>query len=119
VFLVEGSFFSILFNVSPKDLVTPCLVDEITLDIDPMLHRPADAGARRPISIALTGYLAEWQRRFHIRGAYEPLPEAERDRRLAAIHTRLPDDYLELIRQSEGLDIEGCSIFGLGQIREL
>jgi hypothetical protein len=117
-FLVKGFFFSILFSASPNDVAMPIVIHQITVDTDPMLLRSTNADTRRNISISFTGYLADWQRRYQIHKAYEPLPATECDHRLDAIRTRLPSDYLELIHQSDGLDIEDCTIFGLSRIRE-
>ena len=119
LFLVKGFFFSILFSASPKEIGMPLSIDQVTVHTDPMERRSDGGGARQVVSAPFTGYLADWQRQFKIDSAYAPLSSAEQADRLAAIHTTLPSDYLELTRQCDGMDIADISVLGLSQIREL
>lgn len=45
----------------------------------------------------------------------KPLPADQRSQAIGTISAKLPDDYLELTQQCEGLRIENCAILGLAE----
>ena len=70
-------------------------------------------------SAKLSGWVKEWEELFGVEGANLPLDETSRNRRLASVSAELPEDYLFLVSQSEGLSAGDCAVLGLSEIYEI
>ena len=51
-----------------------------------------------------------------INDSFKPIGSDYLDNYTKQIDAKLPDDYLELIKQTEGLDLEQSKIFGISEI---
>jgi hypothetical protein len=117
--LANGRLFSLAFHESPKK-VSPSEVEirDVKLLVDPMV--PAEAPEPRPLTAAaLTGWLAEWAHRWQVSDLREPLPPEERAKKLGQIGATVPSDYGELLSQTDGLEIGGCRVYSLSDMREV
>ncbi len=117
--LVNGHLFSLQFSESPIRVdADRAEVQDVQVLIDPMA--PAEAVAPRSLDPAcLRGWLADWVKRWRVTDVRAPASPEERHRRLRQIDSTLPSDYLELVSQIDGLRIEGCSVYGLAELREV
>lgn len=119
LWVVNGRLFSLTFQQSPKGVDADDIeVRDVKLLADPMV--PAEAAKPRPLGReALVGWVAEWAAQREMAGLAEPLPQPARERLLQQIEAELPSDYLDLVSQTEGLEINGCRVYGLAEVREV
>ncbi|MFB3897681.1 MAG: hypothetical protein ACE14V_15420 [bacterium] len=117
--VVQGHFFSIEFNQSPKKIRPEDItITEVEILVDPMVSCTREP--RKSIAIsALSGWVKEWAHKWNIDQLKEPLLEQERNEIINQLATKLPIDYLDIIMQTEGMKIDGCLIFGLLEIRSV
>jgi hypothetical protein len=117
--VVGRHIFSLEFNQSPAGIPSDGIeIRKTTVLADPM--RPTEPEKRKPITTeVLTGWLKEWCVKWHVRELFEPLPQSERENHLRLIDAKLPQDYLELIAQTEGMRIESWLIHGLSKMRDV
>jgi len=117
--LVRGHLFSLQFRESPRGIdAEQADIRDVKLHADPMV--PVAAPQPRPLSAAaMTGWLAEWAHRWQVSDLREPLPPEERAEKLGQIGATVPSDYGELLSQTDGLEIGGCRVYSLSDIREV
>jgi len=117
--LVRGWLFSMEFNQSPKDArADKVVIKEVKILIDPIA--PTRKALEKPIKMSfLTNWLADWAGKWHVSLLKRPLPDAEREMIVKQLDAKLPEDYLELVSQTEGMKINSCLIYGLSEIRDL
>jgi len=65
-----------------------------------------------------SGWLQQWAVRNGAQRARVPLDSKERSIRLSRVDAELPQDYLEITEQTEGLEFKDCAVFGLSDVRE-
>jgi hypothetical protein len=117
--IANGRLFSLGFQETPKKISAGEVeIRDVKLLVDPMA--PATAADRRSLDRgALTGWIAEWSKQHETTSLTEPLPRPEREHRLQQLEAALPSDYLDLVSQTEGLQINGGRVYGLSEIREV
>lgn len=119
LWLVRGSLFSLEFSKAPAAFFGPDwkqavpTVEEFKLWLDP-LQPPQSAAAP-----ALSGWLAQWQAAGRLTRSHAPLAAQERAQHLARLDAVLPEDYLDLLAQSEGAQFDGWKVLGAAAIRTL
>jgi hypothetical protein len=69
--------------------------------------------------VQLSGWLFEWGKKQKIAKSARPVGEQRIAEVTARLPTTLPADYLELVRQSEGLLYGDCAIMGITEIYEI
>jgi hypothetical protein len=120
LFLVQGYFFSIVFDSPPKDIMQCDVprIERVQLHCDPMRAGTQEITHHRA---ATTLQLPSWVSQISdsISQIDEPLERENRDRILHRLNAKLPDDYLELMERCDGLVVDDWSIFGLSQIYEI
>jgi hypothetical protein len=122
--LFRGRFFGLEFNkrpqtVFPKDVKSDEIeVTDVAVLLDPM---SVESYETEPLSDTSTlgGWLREWAQERDLRELRRPLPPSTRDKIVEHLDTRLPSDYLQLVEQTEGLEVGHCEIHGLSQIRTI
>lgn len=117
LWLVRGFLFSITFNRSPSDHANLDHIDvaRITVLADAMqqaVKSPHSTG-----EVHVSGWLSNWDRKYGLLGLSHPLSPAERDDRLANLGVGLPQEYMDLVSQTEGLQLPGCVVLGIKGIR--
>jgi len=117
--LVRGWFFSLHFTESLKGVDPDQLeIREVKLLTDPMT--PGRPQISQPLAVdSLSGWVREWAQERQATGLAAPLPAPERDRLVGQIEAALPSDYLELVAQTEGLQVGGWRVFGVSEIRSV
>lgn len=116
-FLVQGFFFSILFDAPPGEILR-CdapRIERVQINCDPMQEGTLGADARR---VAVNPQLPSWisQVSNSISEVYEPLNNDSRNRLLQQLDVKLPEDYIELIERCDGLTVGDWTVLGLTQI---
>jgi hypothetical protein len=118
-YLVNGFLFDIMFSPGVKDIKNIDDIDIIKTDI---LHDPMEKVYKSEKQLVqhveFSGWLGEWTRDHRIHNVYLPLSEDDRNMHLHEINAKLPEDYLELTKQCEGLMLDDISIYGLSEIYE-
>jgi hypothetical protein len=115
----RGRFFSIEFNRPPMFAKTATVsVVRVWILVDPMSSESekTDLPKNEP---EIHGWLQEWKVSRHITNFRFPLSSSEREKAIAKTHSRLPQDYLELVSQTEGCRIDNCLVEGLSGIRKI
>lgn len=117
--LVQGTLFSLQFDQSPRGIDASRIeIKDVKVMVDPMV--PAVAERREPIEAdTLTDWPREWSRKWAVARLREPLPGPDQQRILAQLDAKLPTDYLELVAQTEGLELPGCVVYGLSEVRSV
>ena len=117
--LVQGHLFSLQFNQSPRGIDADRIeIKDAKVLVDPMV--PVVAEPRRPIEPdTLTDWAREWATRWRLTNLREPLSEPQRRQILDQLDTQLPADCLELVAQTEGLELDGCVVYGLSEVRSV
>jgi hypothetical protein len=117
--LVNGHLFQMQFRESPRGVDAEKVeIRDVKLLVDPMV--PAQPEERRSLDLtALTGWLAEWSHQRQVGDLREPPPPEQRAERLGRIEAALPSDYVELLSQTDGLQVERCRVYGLSDVREV
>lgn len=122
--LFRGRFFGLEFNkrpqtVFPKDVKSEKVeVTDVAVLVDPMSVESYETEPLRDTS-TLRGWLREWAQERELRELHQPLPPSTRDKIVEHLDTGLPSDYLELVEQTEGVEVGHCEIHGLSQIRTI
>jgi hypothetical protein len=117
--IYKGRFFSMEFNRSPKfSKKANISVDRVWILADPMLPTPEKVLLQKN-NLEIIGWLQEWKTKRHISNFKQPLLPSEREKIIAKIHSVLPQDYLDIIFQSEGCWIDDCFVAGLSDIRKI
>lgn len=117
--LVNGFVFSLQFSKSPRGVEADLVeIQEVKVLVDPMV--PAETTKERSVAAsALTGWLAQWAIEWQLSSLREPLPPEQRSEKLGQIEATVPPDYVELVSQTEGLQVDGCRVYGLSDVREV
>ena len=121
-FLIGGHLGAAVFTPKP-----PSIRDDNEVEIkqalivrDPSL--PVAPVASKPVAratITLPAWLREFEKAFEVRDLYEPLASDRRRMAVEGITAALPRDYLELMEQTEGLEVGNVGILGLSQVYEV
>jgi hypothetical protein len=115
--IVNGHLFTIEFKQSPKQL-RDIEIENLELFINPMESNERETVKPKDIG-ALTGWLKEWATQWSMQNLKEPLPKEQRLSLLKQLYVKLPTDYVDLVTQTEGAEINGYRILGLSEIRNL
>jgi hypothetical protein len=67
----------------------------------------------------INGGLSELMKDHNITQVKKPLPEKQRQLFIKLTDTKLPEDYLSLCDQTNGFEIDGASVFGLGALQSV
>jgi hypothetical protein len=123
LWLANGRLFSFLFDKPPGNVFSRTelktarpSVSDVRILFDPMSARPL-AKLRTPSTIE--GWVARWRDNGLIADVRPPLDERLRMSILKGLDCRLPDDYLELLNQTDGLRIGGIEVHGLEGLRKV
>lgn len=119
-FLVQGYFFSVVFDRNPQEIedCDTLRIEQVQVHCDPMLVGLQDVETRRAMIPPqfpnwvglLSGQVSE---------VYEPLEKGEKEVLLRHFGDRFPTDYLDLVECCEGLSVGNWSIFGLSQVYDI
>lgn len=125
VWMVNGRLFSLAYDKPPKEYFAAQDLEnvetssmEVKVHLDPM----SQGTPTRSTSVdaaSLTGWLHEWQMKGLIVGLHPPMASAERSECLQRMDTTLPSDYIELMQQTDGLELESVVVHGLARTRQL
>jgi hypothetical protein len=120
-YLVEGYFFSIVFDAPAERLQKVMEIEIVVVSILANPLQPAAPVVPQPMvgRPSFAGWLGEWAARYGLREVLQPLMPADRQRRLAEISAKLPQDYLQLTEQTDGFLVHDCKILGLSQSYEI
>lgn len=119
IFLVKGSIFSIEFNKSPLKINNHKLeIQKISIFHDPMIKKTNEIKIERKIN-EIDIWLSEWVKDFKDISLFQPLDTKIIEEKLSQINAMLPDDYLRIISQTEGLMTSDFSINGLCEITKI
>jgi hypothetical protein len=117
--IVHGHLFSLEFNESPRGINADNIeIRDVRILADPMTPQAAEP-RRSKEPEALTAWPGEWSRKWRLANLSEPLPEPQRCRILDQLDSTLPADYLELVGQTEGLEVQGSVVYGLSGVRSV
>jgi hypothetical protein len=119
VHLVDGFLFSIEFDRSPETVEPPFKIEKVQIHADPMAKEAFAPPEPQRAAISWRGWLQSLERKRPDLVGFEPLPESERSRILASLTREMPSDYLELLEQSDGLQVGELVIFGTSDIRKV
>jgi len=115
--VVHGHLFSLQFSQSPRGVPADQIhIRSVKVLADPMAV-PEEPRALEPQ--ALMGRLAQWIGGRQVSGLREPLPRARREAMIGELGTALPADYLEIVSQTEGLQVNGWRVHGVSEIRSV
>ena len=120
--LVEGYFFSIVFNSSPKEIQKRADVQIQSVEIhhDPMRETPTLTTKPAKLdNLHLSGWLREWSQKYDLRNVLEPLKKEDRNWILNNIAACLPIDYLEMVEQCEGFTVDDITVLGLSEVFDI
>lgn len=117
--IVRGVLFSIQFDASPTPILREreILVKAFELCIDPLVA-PADAPPRwlvRPTSVSWAALCQDYGPCY----GTAPLSESECVSRLAGLQVAVPDDYLTLLAETDGLGTERFHVRGCRELSPL
>jgi hypothetical protein len=118
VVLHKGRLSSVEFSRPPaKSLRIDPAVARLEMFADPM--KPY-RGRRDPVSLRdLTGWVRDWAIQRKARNLRRPLSPSEREPQLACVDADLPPDYLDIVAQTEGMELPGAVIRGLSELRRI
>lgn len=122
---VDGYLFSIIFTPSPEDIQKHDDIQIISVKIlhDTMSANNSSRSLTERDKAQLTGWLGTWSQKYQIKNVYQPMQDAERQNLLQDLlqdyEVSFPQDYLELLKQCEGLMVNNVSILGLSQSYEV
>jgi len=118
LYTVRGFLFSLVFDppAGPVSHQNDLSLLDVELVSDPTRRQhPADP---RPIldTGSLSGELGRWHARFGLTDLRQPLDDGARQKRLAEIPARLPEQYLGLTQQTDGFLVGPWKVYGLAEI---
>jgi hypothetical protein len=118
IVLHRGRLSSLEFTRSPPvSLEVERHQTTIQTFCDPM---KAGGATTVPISLQdLTGWVHDWAVEHKAEHLRAPLTPADRNGRVAQIDAVLPDDYLDIVAQTEGMKFAQCVLLGLSEIRRI
>ena len=123
---VRGALFSIVYSNYPpwkaRHFGEP-IIEKVKIHYDVMreVHETEDdfEKSKSIKSKVLSGWLGEWQGKYTISDMTKPTSKKRRKERLKELDIRPPQDYLELLDQTEGMTIESVSILGIEEAYEV
>jgi hypothetical protein len=121
VWLVRGHIYMIYFDKPPRKMgkVEDMKVLKVQVHVDPMIPVEDEPQAKFAIDEEipiLSRWLQEWREKYEICDVCKPMSLKYRMRRLKELETTLPEDYLELLDQTDGFVIRNNSVFGISDI---
>jgi hypothetical protein len=121
IMLHKGRLSSLEFNkrpdsILPKGLTWAAVEATVEIRADPMT--PAIEGPDLSLD-RLRGWVRDWLAALEAQHIRPPRPALERDRLLADVDAAIPDDYRELVSQTDGFSVGTCEIHGPAQIRPI
>lgn len=124
LWLVEGRLLSIHYDAALGKACRAGNVQilSVKLHVDPMTpsQSPPEQPALPASAVAaLSGWLREWTQGHTVRDLRAPLAADERRKRLAQFETAYPDDYLQLLEQTDGCLVDDHAIFGACDMYEI
>lgn len=116
MFGYQGHISSIQFDRSPSECglsaSVPTAVRAFT-----MVRDPDSDSAKGGIPVKWSGVVEEWNARVRVVGLAPPLSGEEQRLIQESMPFALPDDYLDVVRQAEGVRVGPVQILGLGSLR--
>jgi hypothetical protein len=120
LWLVEGNLFCIEFDRSPRSIRSQSItVNAVTILIDPMAPQRTVKTIQSIEDNNFVGWMKDWARTWILENTKTPLSASDQDRAIKEIGVELPKEYLDVIRQTDGVKINNCTIFGLLEIRSV
>lgn len=121
-FVVQGYFFSIVFDGDPK-MIHECdtpNIEQLQIHYDPMQVSAHVAESKRASTHPdLPDWINILSERGPISNINKPLSMKQRESFIHQLNTRFPADYLELVEQCDGLTVGVWSILGLSEVYEV
>jgi len=120
--LVKGHLFELDINNNLRKIknLDDIEIHNIIIHENPMEVKTSKEYLLKDMeALKLKGSIKEWLSDFKISETKEPLPEKDRKEIIKKLSTCFPDDYLELVEQTEGVIVNDWSIMGLSQIYEV
>ena len=119
MWLVRGYLFSIEFNQSPKKIGNNEIeLKEIKLLADPMA-KPEISQQITVSALEISGPINNISQLGTLNNLKKPIAIARRKILIQNLNAALPEDYLEIVSQTEGLTTDICTIYGLYEIKSL
>ena len=113
--IVNGYIFSIEFDKNPSKLTGR----SIDITIIHVFTNPMEEDKILLEAPVIKGWASDWLKQFHFNRLNSPLPLRQRIKLTNCLSTALPNDYVEIISQTEGAESDYCKIFGISEIRNL
>lgn len=118
IWIVGGHLFQIMFYYSPSKIP----VDKVHIKNVEIYRNPMDTSScheDKPVELEkLTGWVKEWVVQFGAVKVYEPLMSSQREQQILEMKVVFPQDYLELMEQTNGLESIDWIIKGITEIQE-
>jgi hypothetical protein len=118
-YMAHGHFFSIVYQprLPRRSANKPVVIDKVKIHVDPMepvaeVNAPTEPADPQQFS----GWVRGWVDRYAVSNATRPLSAEQRKKKLQELSTTLPEEYLELTEQCEGMVVDGCAILGLSEV---
>ena len=125
LWLVNGRVFSVNFIKPPEAVFgkegidqAKATVTDVKILADPMVEE--ESNIIRPHTIPELP--PEWKGsldKYQPTGFRMPLAKSKRNQVLKTIEAKLPEDYLKMIEQSDGVSFSNCRVYGLFDIRKV
>lgn len=122
VYFVAGRIFELIFDKSPKAVFGTNKPEDADIEVvdATIVVDPTDPGAVSHELLdspdQLTGWVRDWVEKWGATRLRKPVNDALRQRLISFYDVVLPQDYLELVSQLEGITIKTCSINGLSEL---
>jgi hypothetical protein len=121
VMLHRGRLSSLEFSAPPKERLRSSGIEILKIDewIDPMRADTRQDTPEADELPMLTGEMKEWIERNSVSDLRKPLTKSEIDLYLQRFDIVVPEDYVELISQTNGLRSGNCIVLGPSRIRKI
>jgi hypothetical protein len=119
IWFVRGYIFSIEFDQTPKIMKKDKVqVDKIIVFVNPMIESEKDK--KKIITIdGVERTIGNWLKKWKSPRVYKPLTNKLRNELVDHFNGKLPDDYIDIIAQTDGVETKEFTIYGLKEIRSL
>jgi len=121
ILLYRGILSAIEFNRPPKEVFPQGTKQEgiEIISVDTIMDPMASGLRTEPLTdkSKLYGKLSEWNHEFGLSDLKHPVVEGLQKKIAKFYKTKFPQDYMEVVSQTEGLHVGHCRINGLGEIR--
>lgn len=123
--MANGRLFSLIYDKPPRRFFGEVALAAVKPEIrylkvwmDPT--QPSSLSVQRPEDPSkLRGWLKELHARGLVAGLYEAPCDSKRRESLSGIDAKLPDDYIDLVSQTDGAIVGNWTIWGPNAIRKV